>query len=290
MAILAFDVGGTSVKYGLWHTDTLQNQGSFPLPLTWEDMQDQLLQVFQTQGADKIVGVTFSLPGVVNNQTGVIEGISAIPYIHHFDIKGQFQELFQRPVTIENDANCAALSEVWLGKGKNLNNILYFVFGTGVGGSVILNRQVHHGANLFGGEFGYMLVNESGTLSELGSIVQAAKRYSQQTNRQVDGKELYALAESGDQLAAFYITQTYRYAARGIFNLQVSFDPEKIVIGGAISKNPQFIEGVTKEVQQLIFRTGATEMNYQIEACEFGNDANLLGAIYHFLSQVERED
>ena len=85
--------------------------------------------------------------------------------------------LFGVPVSVENDANCAALAEVWLGAARDVQNALFIVIGSGIGGAVIVNRQLFKGKNLFGGEFGYMLLDAENTLSRLGSPVQVAERY-----------------------------------------------------------------------------------------------------------------
>ncbi len=165
MAILAFDIGGTAVKYGLWE-EQLSQTNDFPTPATWPEMQQQLMTVFEdVKKTHQITGVAFSAPGAVNTKTGVIGGISAVPYVHHFPIVSQLANLFNLPVTMENDANCAALAEVWQGAAKEVANSLFLVIGSGIGGAVILNRQLVKGPQLFGGEFGYMLMDQQRTFS-----------------------------------------------------------------------------------------------------------------------------
>lgn len=118
MAILAFDLGGSSVKYGVWTGKELTNQGSFPTPGSWEEMKAHLYSVYVDKRNESISGVAFSSPGVVDEKSQQILGISAIPYIHHFNIYEELEALFGLPVTIENDANCAGLAEIYEGAAK----------------------------------------------------------------------------------------------------------------------------------------------------------------------------
>lgn len=98
-----------------------------------------------------IQGVAISSPGAVNKNTGVIEGASALPYIHGFNIQSELETLFALPVSIENDANCAALAEVAFGAAKGCTTALLLVLGTGVGGAVVIDGKVHHGEHLLVG-------------------------------------------------------------------------------------------------------------------------------------------
>ncbi len=96
MAILAFDIGGTAVKYGLWEDETLSESGSFPTPATWAEMKNSLLTVKrQFESNYGLKGIAFSAPGAVDTNTGIIGGISALDYIHHFPIVAELEELLE---------------------------------------------------------------------------------------------------------------------------------------------------------------------------------------------------
>jgi predicted NBD/HSP70 family sugar kinase len=186
---------------------------------------------------------------------------------------------------MENDANCAALSEIWQGNAADVKNIIYFVFGTGVGGAIIHNNQILLGKHQFGGEFGYMLLNEEGSFSELSSIVRATAFYNQREKQSINGKELFDRANNGDELARYLVLQLCRYSARGIFNVMVGFDPDKIIIGGAISSNELFIALIKEELNNLRLRTGASRVTPEVLPSKFRNDANLIGSIYNFINR-----
>lgn len=239
-----------------------------------------------------IEGIAISSPGAVNQVAGIIEGASAIPYIHHFPIVEELEELFGCPVSIENDANCAALAEFWKGAAKGLKNVIFVVVGSGIGGAVIIDGKIQYGKHLSAGEFGYMLLTDQHTFSDLGTAVNMAKRYTKRKNLEenaVSGKEVFELAEQGDAIAQNEVDTFYRYLAQGIYNLQYSFDPEKIIIGGGVSSKSDLIpqltvnlERIARQVETALFGPENSLHIPEITLCEFKNDANLIGAVYNF--------
>ncbi|MGG5341867.1 ROK family protein [Enterococcus sp. AZ192] len=284
MNLLAFDIGGSSVKYGLWKNEKLAEQDSFPLPKDWIEMKQILKQIFdQKSQVGTLAGVAFSAPGVVDDKKGEIRGVSAVSYIHHFPIREELETLFGVPVSMENDANCAALAEVWQGAAKDVSDSIFFVIGTGIGGAVIIDRKLFKGRNLFGGEFGYMALNESSSLSDLGSSVKIVKKYNLINGTQIDGKELFERAEKEDLLAIQLVEQFYAAIARGIYNLLVCFDSGRVVLGGGVSKNERLLPNIQRHLTRILLEHAVTDMDYELVTCKFGNDANLIGAVYHFM-------
>ena len=285
MSLLVLDIGGSSVKFAVWEKEELEEKGAFVTPKTWEEMKQEI-QNLKKRMEEKyeIEGVAFSAPGAVNQAKRQIEGISAVPYLHYFPIYTELEELLGCPISMENDANCAALAEVWKGAAEGLSNVLFVVIGSGIGGSVIVDGKIQHGKHLFGGEFGYMLLTDEHTFSELGTAVNMAKRYSQRMNldEQLSGKEVFDLAEQGDNIAAEEVDTFYHYLAQGIYNLQYSFDPEKIIIGGGVSSKEGLISELTVHLEQIVKRVGIPELVPEVELCKYKNDANLIGAVYNF--------
>jgi len=279
------DIGGTSIKFAVWDGHELQAHHALPTPATKAAFFDLVTTEVATMKQQyPLVGVAISSPGAVNKLTGVVEGASAIPYIHNFPIQAELAQRFGLPVSMENDANCAALAELADGAGKDVDSLVFLVIGTGVGGSVIFNHHIWHGAHLFGGEFGYMVISDQGTLSELGTAPAAVKRY-QQANPQaapLDGKALFDLAAQGDVAASKEVNTLYQALGLGIYNLQYSFDPEKVVIGGAISNNPQLIPGIERAIEKLREQVKIASIKPQIVACHYHDEANLRGAVVDF--------
>ncbi|SFC27274.1 Sugar kinase of the NBD/HSP70 family, may contain an N-terminal HTH domain [Alkalibacterium subtropicum] len=294
MAILVFDIGGSSVKYGVWNKDQLMDKGKFTTPETWDEMKEQLAAVKEKAARHySLEGVALSAPGAVNQETKQIEGISAVKYLHFFPIYDELEDLFALPVAIENDANSAALAEVWKGSARENDTVLFVVIGTGIGGAVIVNKKVHHGPHLFGGEFGYMVLNEGKTFSELGTAVKMARRYAERKGlayEAIDGKQVFELAEKGDPVAIEEVDTFYSFLIMGLYNLAYSFDPEKIIIGGGVSSMNGLIERLNQEFDRFLKQINHHTFRPDLEVCTFRNDANLIGAVYNFIQKNKDTD
>ncbi|MHC5268295.1 ROK family protein [Enterococcus sp. LJL98] len=278
MTILAIDIGGSSVKSAIY-THELADRQQFYSPASLSEMQEKLDQMI-TYYLEKypIEAIAFSVPGIPNQETGRVDGVSSLRYIHDFDFLPYFKEKYQRPVYFENDANSACKAEVHLGIAGDVQNALFMVIGTGVGGTIISNGKIQPGEHSYGGEFGMMLVDGRRELSELGSAVHMARKYSKLKGKDYTGEEVFALAEQGEVDALAATEELYHYLALGIYNMQYTIDPEYIVLGGGITKKADLLD--------QIYRKLAVIMNYgqrcpilpKLRIAKFGNDANLIGA------------
>lgn len=294
MSCLAvFDMGGTSVKYGLWADDHLQFQASFVTPATWPEMKALLKVAFENLGNlanGDITGAAFSSPGSVDTKAGVVKGFSAIPYLHHFPIVQELTEALDVPVTFENDAYCAALAESWQGAARGVQNAIFIVIGSGIGGAIISEGKILKGRNLFGGEFGYMMMDAEYSFSDLASPVNTACRYTEESGSQIaiSGQELFERADRGESLAQKHVDQMLDALGRGIQMLSVVLNPDRVLLGGAISERDGLLEEVTQRAHGYLKRTQATDVELDIVTCQFRNQANLLGAVAAHYSQTRQ--
>jgi len=295
MNLLVFDFGGTSVKYTLCQGDQLLDVSSFPTPKTWEGTKEKLLEIKANYEKDcQLHGAAFSFPGCIDQAKGEILGYSAIKYIHHVPIKETLTNLLQLPISMENDANCAALAEVWSGVAKGSKNVLFAVVGTGVGGALVLDGKIHRGAHLYGGEFGFMYLNFDGkfkqqTLSGLGTAVCMAERYCDRIgvpHLTYSGAEVFEFAKQGDAHAMEEVEIFYKYLSIGLFNLQMSFDPEVIVIGGGISASKEIITNLETRINELLQIAHIKDFKARLLPCYYKNDANLIGAVKNFKDRI----
>lgn len=283
MDLAAIDIGGTTIKIATWKNQKLIDEHAVETPKTLEEFYETLTtEVNKIKEKTNIEGVGISAPGSVDPDSGVIGGTSAIPYIHNFDIVSELEQRFNLPVAIENDANSAALGELADGSGKNCKSMAFFVIGTGIGGAIILDQKIWHGAHLYGGEFGYMLV-DGNTLSALGSPIQLAKRYNDKTGKNLSGKEVFELADQGDEVARQERHTMLHALAVAIFNIQHAFDPEKVILGGGISNNPKLLPLLNQELHDLLAKLdNDANLMPQLSICELKSEANLRGAVYNF--------
>lgn len=291
MALAVFDIGGTSVKCGRWENNQLYPVSSFQTPLSWAELKMQLKNTFdqiEKVTGGKLEGAAFSSPGSVYSEEGVVRGFSAVSYLHHFPIRDELETLLGVPVTLENDANCAALAETWQGVARGVDNVVFIVIGTGIGGAIILNGELIKGRNLFGGEFGYMLLTDTQNFSDLASPVAMAKKYQEENKllEQISGEKIFQLALEGDAVASRYVNDLRNNLARGIQNLLVAYNPDMVVIGGGMSAQTAFIQSVEKRVKELLVRTRAQEVDAIIVPCQFQNQANLIGAVASYYKQI----
>lgn len=292
MTLLCIDIGGTSTKFATCRKGKLEKQSSCPTPHSLEGfyrMLDERLAYYRTE---KLSGIAISSPGAVNKKTGSVEGASALPYIHGFPIRQDLEKRFGLPISMENDANCAALAESALGAGQGASSIAMLVLGTGVGGSLVINGRIHYGAHLFGGEFGFMVMNERYQIfSELGTVVNMAKRYSQIINdgKSYTGKEVLELADQGDSVALKERQVFLQSLAMGVFNIQHAFDPDRILIGGGVSQADFLLPALEAELDKLYQLVSISNLRPQLAICHFKNEANLLGASIDFM-QEHRKD
>jgi predicted NBD/HSP70 family sugar kinase len=283
MSLLTIDVGGTSIKYALFRKGALSQKGSFPTPTSLTAYYEVLTELVKNyEQLYQITGVAISSPGAVNKTTGAIEGASALPYIHHFDIRGELEARFVLPVSMENDANCAALAELKFGAAKGIKDVIFMVLGTGVGGAIVIDGKIRHGQHLFGGELGFMLMDDTHSFSELGTTIGMANRYKARTGKDLTGEAIFNLAHAGEEIAQEEMTVFLFNVAKGIFNLAYAFDPECIVIGGGVSQAEWLIPELEKELQKMLNKFRIAPFLPVIKACQYRNDANLVGAAVDF--------
>lgn len=283
MAIMVFDAGGSSIKVG-YYDQQLHLCESIVTPKTYDAFKDTLSHALaKVQAHTTIEAVSFSLPGAVNQQTGIIGGMSAIPYIHHFNIVADLEKFLGLPVFIENDANAAALAEVGAGSAKGLQNVLCVILGTGVGGAMIIDGQVIHGKNSLGGEFGYIYLDNQQTFSELATAVAMEKRYQKRLHLEtrLSAQTIFDLAKQGDAVAYEEVEKCYHYIAMGLYNLRFCYDPEVILIGGGLSNRDDLLENIQRHVKLL--RNHQASEGLPLAICAFKSEANLIGAYFNAL-------
>ncbi len=296
---IVFDIGGSSVKHAI-----MTEEGEFIKKGSYKSERDNfdsfkasmISEIEKAKEEYNIAGVAVSAPGGVDSDTGLIGGASALPCIHGPNFKKIFGEDLGITLEMENDANCAALGEVWLGSAKDNNDVLFVVCGTGIGGAVIKDKKIHKGNNLHGGEFGYFILDSEingqdsifRTWSEVGATGALLRRVAKAkgiSENEIDGRKIFELAESGDEICIKAIDDFYFYNALGIFNIQYTYDPEKIVIGGAISGREDFIDKINEKLDIIMNKIKDAKIRPIIEKCKFENDSNLLGALFNYLQR-----
>lgn len=301
--IFGVDIGGTTVKLGFfdeegnvldkWEIPTRKEEnGKFILPDIAKSIDDKLQE--KQVAKDMVIGVGVGVPGPVDAEGVVYKAVNLGWDV--FSVSETLKELVKLPVKAGNDANVAALGEMWKGGGKGHKNMVAVTLGTGVGGGIIINEQILTGATGAGGEIGHIHVEDDeteccgcgkkGCLEQYGSatgVVRLAKRMLASTeedsvlrNEEVTAKTVFDAVKEGDALAIKVAKQFGRYLGRGLAAIACVVNPEIFVVGGGVSKAGEvlfdYIEPVYKET---VFHGS---VNTKFALATLGNDAGIYGA------------
>lgn len=302
--IFGIDIGGTTVKCGLftgegellekWEIPTRREEkGAHIL----SDVAETILAKCEEKSIDKdeVKGIGLGIPGPVRADGTVLKcanlgwGITPAAKI--------MQELTGFPVKAGNDANVAALGEMWKGGGRGFEDVIMITLGTGVGGGVVLGGRMVAGSNGAGGEIGHIIVNGSeeelcgcgghGHLEQYASatgIVRMAKKRLEHTDVQtklrefenLSAKNIFDCAKEGDPLACELVDTLGTYLALALSHVAATVDPQVFVIGGGVSRAGEILlDAVSKHYNENIL---FALQNKEFRLAELGNDAGIYGS------------
>ncbi len=303
------DIGGTTVKMGLFRTDgTLIDK--WEIPTRKEDDGAHILPDVAAAIKDKIAekaidpsdvqGVGVGVPGPVTPE-GIVRKCVNLGW-GIFNVEDTLSELTGYPVKAGNDANVAALGEMWQGAGKGAKNIVMVTLGTGVGGGVIIDGHIVAGATGAGGEIGHIPVNaqetevcgcgKTGCLEQYASatgVVRLTKRALAASDQpsslrelpEVTAKDTFDAAKAGDQLALDVLEQFGEILGRGLAAIACVVNPEVFVIGGGVSKAGTIITDVVSKY--YVPNTFHACREAQFKLAKLGNDAGMYGCVQMIL-------
>lgn len=298
------DIGGTSVKLGLF-TDKGTLLDKWEIPTRKEDngshiLEDVAKSVEEKIAADNldrnnIIGIGIGVPGPVTEDGTVINCVNLGWGI--FNVAEETKRLTGFNAKVGNDANVAALGEMWQGGGRGYKNLIMVTLGTGVGGGVILNGEILTGSNGAAGEIGHIMVNphepdkcncgKAGCLEQFASatgIVKEAKRLLEKSTKpsklrdveHLSAKVIFDCAKEGDELSLELVDQLCRYLAMAMSHIAHVVDPQAFVIGGGVSKAGTMLTDLTKKYYEnnVLFAL----KNKDFKLAELGNDAGIYGS------------
>ena len=199
---------------------------------------------------------------------------------------------------VENDAKAAAAAEIWKGSMQGVSNGTVIVLGTGIGGAVIIDGKVYRGSTFAAGEYsGIPTTLLSGKYdptkmwARVNGVGIMCDNYAKKLGvdpEGMNGRILFTDANEGKQEALDAIDEYCESLAAGIVSLQFVLDVERVAIGGGISKQPLLMESLHKKLHAYYDEAGAfmPATLPEVVTCEFGNDANMIGALYHYLFEI----
>lgn len=289
MKIMAFDVGGTAIKFGLVdeNFEVLFSE-EFPTN-TYKDTDNMVLRAMEAklkeyEGQYDAVGI--STAGQVDIETGTInDGVGNIPNYNHTCLR-VFEEEFGVPVAVDNDVNCAAISEAHFGAARGEKDFLCLTYGTGVGGCIYINGDVYRGSKYAGGEMGHMATHKDGRPCTCGRIgcyeaYSACRVFttsvSERMGKPMNGRQIFEPENLQNPIIKEEINNWEDEIALGLRNLCYIFNPSLIVLGGGIMSEDMLIRDINEKVQAQL------EDNYKhvrIVKAQLRNKAGMLGAAW----------
>ncbi len=296
---LSFDWGGTFLKYAYMDAESeIIERGKVASPqrTSTKEAFYSILDEIVSQYVD-IKGIAISSPGIIDSTKGIIHVIGVFPFLTECCIKEELEQRYHIPVSIENDAKSAALAEIWKGNLSDCNDGIVFIIGTSIGGGIVLDHKLRRGLDFFAGEFSSMNINlnaidqESGYMARLGyqELCNLVKQ-NMHIEDEITGEQAFAFINDGNQDAIYALKQYTDELAIQLFNLNVLLDVEKICIGGGISKQPALLESLKESIVKIRqyhpdMVKGLDLPLPKVDVCKFYNQANLIGALYHWFEQ-----
>ncbi|WP_077369770.1 ROK family protein [Anaerosalibacter sp. Marseille-P3206] len=288
MRILAFDIGGTSIKYGIvdekgkiyekYEIPTRAKEGG-------EALMKRILSVIgEFHNIDRI-GV--STAGQVDSKKGsIIFATDNLPGWTRMDIKKRIEDIYSIPTSVENDVNCAAIGEAYYGAGREYNSFLCLTYGTGIGGAIVDKKQIYRGSFNSAGEFGHMITHAGGnpctcggrgcyeTYASTSALIELVKK-TLKLEGEINGRIIFDKVNEGDMIYKEIVDRWIDEIVIGISSLVHIFNPSLIVLGGGIMKQEYIVESIKEKLPDYIMRSFR---NVKIESAKLGNDAGILGA------------
>ena len=310
---IGVDLGGTSIKAGIVdEACRILAQSDCPtaLPRPAEAVCDDLLKacaaILKQEGLGwtDITGIGIGCPGTVNPRSGIVEYSNNLNW-REFPMRDYLQSRTGRPVRMGNDANVAALGEVYAGSARGAQSAVILTLGTGVGSGVVLNAQIWSGHRYGAAEFGHMVIEQGGRLCTCGrrgcleayasatALIAFTKEAIGRTPEslmgaiaaetgKIDGRTAFEAMRRGDAAAGEVVDAYIDYLACGVANIINILQPEIISLGGGISREGDALLIPLREKAYAQAFGGCDAGVTRIEACTLGNQAGMIGAAMLF--------
>ncbi len=308
MYYIGIDLGGTNIAIGIVTEDgKIVDKKSFPTNAgrpcaeMAREMAETILSLVKENNIslDEIKSIGVGSPGSINKNEGVIIYSNNL----HFEnepLRAEIQKYIDKPVYIDNDANCAAWAEVMAGAAKGVSDAIMITLGTGVGGGIIVNGRLYSGFNFCGGELGHTVLVKDGepctcgrkgcweTYSSATALIRMTKTEAEKNKDskmwkhlkegKFNGRTAFNAMREGDESAKKVVDEYISYLSCGIANMINIFQPEVFVIGGGVSNEGEPLLAPLRELVPQQTYGGGRIPTTKIVKATMGNDAGIVGA------------
>ena len=290
MNILAIDIGGTMIKYGLvssdgkiLSTDKIKTESNKGL----NNILNKIDNIFKRYKESNPVGIAVSGTGQINGMIGkVIGGNPIIPNWIGTNLVKILEEKYNLPIVLENDVNCVALGEKWIGAGKDLSNFICLTIGTGIGGGIILNNQLFRGENFVAGEFGHILIKK-GEFEQFASTTALIRLVKERTGKTLNGKEIFDLEKKEIVEYQEVISEWIENLTDGLSSIVYCFNPANMILGGGVIEQG---EPLINRIKNSLFKKIGPQFKEKLNIIQakLGNNAGMIGASYLLLEKINK--
>ena len=290
MNILAIDIGGTMIKYGLVSSDgkilstnKIKTEASKGL----NNILNKIDNIFKGYKENNPVGIAVSGTGQINGMIGkVIGGNPIIPNWIGTNLVKILEEKYNLPAVLENDVNCVALGEKWIGAGKDLSNFICLTIGTGIGGGIILNNQLFRGENFVAGEFGHTLIKK-GEFEQFASTTALIRLVKEKTGKILNGKEIFDLEKKEIVEYQEVISEWIENLTDGLSSIVYCFNPANMILGGGVIGQG---EALINRIKNSLFKKIGLQFKEKLNIIQakLGNNAGMIGASYLLLEKINK--
>ena len=312
--LIGVDVGGTTTKMALiknngnmvgkWEIPSNNENGGKWITVDIAKSIEQKLNGYNVK-KEQIKGIGVGAPGPANQENGIIYHTPNLAWHDHYPLRDILERETHLPVIINNDANCAALGEMWQGAGEGAKDLVCVTLGTGVGGGIIINGNIVQGVRSAAGEIGHITSIPNGgarcncgktgcleTIASATGIVRLAtervksgadksKKLTNlfEENGRLTAKDVFDLTNGGDETALGVVKEITFYLGLALANIANTLNPEKIVIGGGVSRaGHSLLASLITNFQKFAFPNVASST--ELALAKLGNDAGVFGAAF----------
>lgn len=281
MEILGVDLGGTNIRVGQVEDETLKEIVSAPINSKEreEDVLNTLYELIDKVVSPSTKGIGIGVPSVVDTKKGIVFEVQNIPSWKEVHLKELLEKKYKIPVYVNNDANCFAVGEKYFGKGKQYEDIIGLIMGTGLGAGLILNNRLFCGKNCGAGEFGMIPY-----LGQNYEYYCSGQFFNNTAN--LSGAEVAKRASEGDIKALALLQRFGENLGEAIKTILYSIDPEIIILGGSVSKSFEYFkDSMWERINTFAFSQSLKSLKIEVSEVE---QVAILGAAALYLDAVNK--
>ena len=312
MYYIGIDIGGTGIKAGvvaengdIIYKDSIPTEAAADYTVIVKSMAELVNKVISDSGIDmdEVASIGMGCPGSIDDKNGIVTYSNNINF-ENAPLCEELKKYIDKPVYINNDANCAALGEYFAQNDDSVSDFVAITLGTGVGGGVVINKKLYTGSNGAAGELGHIVICKDGEQCSCGrkgcweayssatALIRDTERAAkanpdsllaklvEENDGKANGKIPWDAMQSGDPAGKEVIDNYVKNLSEGIANIANIFQPAVIAIGGGVSRQGDNLINPLKEALKGKIYGGDFMKTADIVTAKLGNDAGIIGAAF----------